>query len=237
MSDLTHCTHLNSIVDDYKTGDTICTFCGLILNERGAFESLTKFQGTSEDQITSPLDKYHMILIDFCHNACIPIKLALIAHQLYQKTRKEKNLALVTNSTRQLLFCSMYVVLHNHGSSFTLREIAAHSNIDLSTLSRLIRLFFDDHLSMETYPTAVDIVERLCANVQIERRKSLIILKNVEEFEKQNSSGLHPSTIASGFVFNYAKTNGINLSLEKICSVAGISSVSVKRFLKRFNLK
>ena len=31
----------------------------------------------------------------------------------------------------------MYVTFHNNGSSFTLRELSAHCNIDLPTLTRL----------------------------------------------------------------------------------------------------
>ena len=233
------CSHANTI-DDHRTGDVLCIQCGLVLQERIAFESPTKF-GVSEKSNQKlatdiAVNSYHLMLINFCFNAGLPLKLACTAYELYKRTRKEQDLVLISNSTRNHLFASMYVTLHNNGSSFTLRELSAHCNIDLPTLTRLTRTIFDKHMNIETYPMASNIIERLCANLQIERRKSIEIVQNVQDFEIEHSLGLNPATIAAAFVHLYVKKEKIDLKLKTICEMVGISTVSVKRFLNRFKL-
>ena len=89
------------------------------------------------------IDSYHLMLIDFCFNASLPVNLALTAYNLYKKNRNQRKLNLITNNTKELLFAAMYITLHNSGSSYTLKEIVAHSNTDVKTLSRLTKIYFE----------------------------------------------------------------------------------------------
>ena len=101
MSGIKFCTHKLTI-DDYCTGDTICEQCGLILEERSCFsDAPQKVQtNTLMPDGTHAVDKYHMMLIDFTFNACLPSKLALAAYDLYKKNRKERKLTLISNNTK-----------------------------------------------------------------------------------------------------------------------------------------
>ena len=83
------CSHANTI-DDHRTGDVLCIQCGLVLQERIAFESPTKF-GVSEKSNQKlatdiALNSYHLMLINFCFNAGLPLKLACTAYELYKRT-------------------------------------------------------------------------------------------------------------------------------------------------------
>ena len=232
-----NCSHYET-VDDYHTGDLICTSCGLVLQEKLPFEfPINHNQEETKLASESAVNSYHLMLIDFCFNASVPLKLATAAYELYKQTRKDRDLTLITNNTRAHLFASMYVTLHNHGSSFTLREIAAHCNIDLRTLTRLTRTIYDQYMNIESYPLASNIIQRLCANLQIERKRTLQIFKNVQDFETKHCLGLNPATVSAAFVHLYARSNMPDLTLKMICDMSGISTVSVKRFLNRFKLQ
>ena len=231
-----HCIHDNTI-DDHRTADTICLSCGVIIDERLSFHLpyQEKDSFVSEELYTE--DKYHQYLQDFCFNAGLPLNLALDAYNLYKKNHKELKLTRITNNTKSLLFSAMFVTLHNKGSSFSLSEMLPHCEADFKTLSRLTRVYFDKHLEEETYPSASDLIGRLCANLQINRKESMNIQRSVNRFEKLVSVGLNPSTISTAFVYHYACKKKMKLTLNEVCEMAGTSSISVKRFLRRYKIE
>ena len=90
----------------------------------------------------------------------------------------------------------MYITLNKVGISYTLKDIAAHCNSDVKTLSRLSTIDSEKHID-DTYPTASNLITRICANLQIDRKIAMDISKKVNDFENFISLGYNPSTIAS----------------------------------------
>ena len=238
MSCIKSCSH-EVTIEDHRTGDVVCELCALVVSEKMMISSYIGREPLLLKDEFNAIDSYHLMLIDFCFNASLPVNLALTAYNLYKKNRNQRKLNLITNNTKELLFAAMYITLHNSGSSYTLKEIVAHSNTDVKTLSRLTKIYFEKDMVDECYPSASNLIQRLCANLQIDRRNAMKIFKAVSSFEEKVSIGLNPSTIATAFVYQHIEKHPMNITitLQDICEMAGTSPVTVKRFLHRFKME
>ena len=229
------CSH-SITIDDHRTGDILCQSCGLVLGERMFFEDSETKEYPLMPQELEAIDKWHLMLIDFTFNAGLPVQHALTAYNLYKKSRNERKLNFLTNNTEDLLFAAMYITLNKVGISYTLKDIAAHCNSDVKTLSCLSTIYSEKHID-DTYPTASNLITRICANLQIDRKIAMEISKKVNDFENFISLGYNPGTIASGFIFKTSKNHGLSYTLQQICELAGASQSTVKRFMKKFNVE
>ena len=214
MSCIKSCSHSETI-EDHRTGDVICIFCALVVDEKIMIATNNQLELPIKEEKSNAVDKYHLILIDFCINAGLPTKFALTAYMLYQKTRIQRKKNMVTNNTKDLLFAAMYVTLHNAGSSYTLKEISAHSNTNVKTLSRLTKVYFDEDMMEDCYPSATDLVQRLCANLQINRKKAIGIHNcdcvkketNIRYAKELLSKGINPPFTPSDTLYNFSPSD------------------------------
>ena len=218
MSGIKFCPH-TSIIDDYHTGDSLCELCGLVMDERMILETEDGNEYPLMPQELEAIDKYHLMLIDFTFNAGLPVQHALTANNLYKKNRKEKKLNFATNNTEDLLYAAMYITLNKAGCHFTFKDMVAHCNSDIQTLRRLSQIYSEKHID-NIFPTASNLIVRLCANLQINRRKAIEIQKKVNDFENFISLGFNPSIVASAFIFKYSQIEKLTtqLTICKDCS-------------------
>lgn len=215
------CSHLNQVTD-MTCGDIICTDCGLVVDRVFTYSHVKvnedlKIRESKNDFLAELLEKLHLPHFITAHveaqlDAQVKIRAPsnlLIAQCLYQALAK-LNIPITSRD-----ICSV--------SGFSSKNIQADSCIKTANekdVSNIVFLEIDD------------IIDRICGKLSLSYKDCTLIKNSVQV----RYSGYNPSTVASSYIYLYCKQNKLKLKLKTICTVSGISCMSVHRFIKKHDL-
>ena len=116
---------------------------------------------------------------------------------------------------------------------YSFKELAAFSEVSAEAISHTHKKhFFDNASERLKFTLPSHIVLRFCAKTNIERQHAANILKEVLEAEKHTCWSQSAATVAGAKIYRYCLKHDIKISLEKISEVNGVSTSTLRRFLK-----
>lgn len=223
------CEHL-SLIDDFGTGDSVCTNCGLVMEEKfqvHTFENMSNFTYDDKESILESL-------IDFTWNAHLPCKYANQAFDMYKKKCTHRRARDNSSHNYTLAFAAMYTVLHMNKASHSLREISKLTGISDASLSRAVNSNFAEFITDGIHPLSTDLCNRICSTFNIpnfwilEIMKRLEILENIAEF-----ASLPPSTLLGALLLQLQSDGKINIDQKDICTQLSVTLATLKKHKKK----
>lgn len=233
---LTLCNHSETI-DDYSTGDCICTKCGTVIGERmpifdnqysrdeNEFQKCNVFVRNTENLECKKLE----YLLNITGNAGLPDKYAFKALSLYEN--RSKSMSTRNRANKVLLTCSLYLTLSMEKSFFTLKELSAFTEYCPRTLAKGLKQLKLSALDKMTYPQGGSVVERICGKLEINPVHIQKLKYLVEEFQIISCSSVTPQTMAASFIYLYCKSRKL-VDINLVCKISGSSTTSINRFLR-----
>ena len=242
------CSHATSIVSE---GFHVCTTCGVCLedqvysgidiNPRKDFTYGDKEEETdagAEQTTRAGKNEDLQTLLNLCSNANLPTRYAHSSFEVFSKIKQDLVGASSSDkkskkprSFRPLLFATFYYILQKEDSSFTLREMTGlcevPANIIGSAFNRYVRK------SVQLLPS--QLATRFCAKLAVPKNIQKEVLKTLAHYERLTDCALNPASVTAGVIYWFVKKNKLPLKLKIICSVCGVSAVSVSRFIRRFS--
>lgn len=213
------CSHINQITDA-TVGDEICTDCGLVIDRVFIFPNKEKnFRNFSIDD-----DNFLVELLEKLH---LPKNIA--SHVDKEFSRIGTSNARYTNlSVAQCL----YRTAAKLGLPITARDICAVSGFSSKKILEESFTCIQEQDSSIICISIDDILEKVCSRLCICYKVFTLIKKSV----KIRYSGFNPATVATAYIYLYCKKNLKSIKLKDICSISGISCMSVHRFIKKNDL-
>lgn len=213
------CSHINQITDA-TVGDEICTDCGLVIDRVFIFPNKEKnFRNFSIDD-----DNFLVEVLEKLH---LPKNIA--SHVDKEFSRIGTSNARYTNlSVAQCL----YRTAAKLGLPITARDICAVSGFSSKKILEESFTCIQEQDSSIICISIDDILEKVCSRLCICYKVFTLIKKSV----KIRYSGFNPATVATAYIYLYCKKNLKSIKLKDICSISGISCMSVHRFIKKNDL-
>ena len=234
------CQH-EDIIFDSVTGDQICCQCALVVQNSIIMGiDLPYSHHESEPYILEQnLRKEYIMMLDFVKNACLPERYAELAFKKYQSIFGNLNIScLQSDVISARVHSCLYEILHENGSGYTLKEICAISGVSSQLLSQTHkRLFFSKGHQASTFLRPSMLIHRFSAKAGLSRRDACLVMKNLEVDEKTMCFMNTPALIACVYIYKYCTRSNKNVPLSILCEIAGVSQISVMRFLKNESLK
>jgi transcription initiation factor TFIIIB Brf1 subunit/transcription initiation factor TFIIB len=223
----TSCLHEG--VDDYTAGVRVCTLCGLVLEEQLYMPSFEHTQHVYCADYNNNLENAtRAFLLDVCdrmHIYSVIISEVIDYMQYISTCFKEQNKRFRRN---ELAAYSLYYILQKQCVSRTMKDVAHHSGIPQKNLCAI-----ESHIPKPpTTFVVLDVIEKYCSMLNIAFFDAAIIKCQIIKW-KDEIETLHPTTIAATFIYMYAKTRCLNISMKSICDVCQVTSPNVHKIVRR----
>lgn len=208
------CQHLNEVVDE-REGNITCIDCGLVMENYFSSKSL------SEANLASPEYKYVNYLKDLfdklnISQVYIP-DILKVFNERYEHKKKTQN-----------LLCCALEILNNNRIPVCVKEF------EYFTGYRQEEIFKNQNSNSKILIPMEECFEKYCKLLNLSFTQYKDIYKCYLSHKK---SGHQPLTIIGGFIYQYVRKLDINIQLEDIASLLGISKLSILRFCKNeFNI-
>lgn len=212
------CSHINQITDTYS-GDFICTDCGLVIDRVFIFpekEKNSENPSIGDDFLAELLEKLHL-----SKNFATFVNSELSA--IDRANAKHSHLSVAQ---------SLYRAAAKLGLPITARDICAVSGFSSKKIQEESNSQLQRENSSIICISIDNILEKLCGMLCIGFRDFTLIKKSVEI----RYSGFNPATVATAYLYLYCKKNLKSIKLKDICTISGISCMSVHRFIKKNDL-
>ena len=219
------CRH-SQTVDDYTTGDCICSECGLVVEN---ILSPASFQASTK--ISACQFRISEFLKDICAN--MQIADCVISHAVDRYNMIEKQLRKEKKGEKWhhiMAAYSLYETLDKLKIKKAPHEIALYSGISVKELfalqaSGIIPLMQND-------PTSY--VDRYCAYLNLEYSHAFLIKEIVQ---KLDITGSYTSNcIVAVSIYLYCREKGIKKSLKEICETCTISPSNVHKVIRKIKI-
>jgi transcription initiation factor TFIIIB Brf1 subunit/transcription initiation factor TFIIB len=221
-----------SFVDDYRQGDTICTQCGLVVQERfivdDYFYNATSYE--DHEEIMYPDEGYnysnyniHRKMEAACIQLSVPQSIQDAARTMFDTVRKNK--CFKGNPLNALVGCCIYLSYNTSsclGISREMKDICIPLGIDMSSFHKTLKSVYDilPHLSREIVSNTnsdgilrkIQTIECIPENMRWSVKKEVDILESIRQ--KNNIlMGSSPSVI--NYVLIYVACEILNIAVDK----------------------
>lgn len=209
------CQHLNEITDT-RSGDVICTSCGLVLDLYYINSS------NHNEQFYDKNIALHNSVYDYLCEMLERLNISKrYLHEIISLFN-EKYKFYSTKSKHVLIAYCCYQILNENNVSVSIKNISAVTGFSCEEIYKMqddICLSFDVNNALEKY----------CNMLYLSFKDYSVIKESLSLFAV---TGHHPLTLISAAIYRYCLNKEINRSLDNICEVTGISKISVQRYLR-----
>lgn len=198
------CDHSYPVIDEHE-GTTVCCDCGKVLDEHLYVHPILENNQEIKNTVTDEKSN------SSTKNEAMEIlnRLNLSSDILNQLSEEKQN---VNN---------LYNII-NKNSVVTTKEFCAASGMNNKKLVKLNQnKVIDTNINL--------LLEKYCTLLELSYRDYTLIKA---ELEKRQASGHPPLTIIGFYIFQYCKKHSIKKFMKNICSVLGISVISIQRYQK-----
>lgn len=212
------CSHQNEIID-YHEGTIVCTDCGIIKDfyfENTINPIIPQVENNSYGEIENVLDRLH-----------IPDQFSnIINNNLSSRITKKSRISRIDNtrykkiSSVKKIATEIYNVVNQSNSILLLKDILNLSHLE----PKQIKSCDITIINLD------EILERYTRKFDLNYKTFLQLKEKVSQF---NNTGFQPLTIIASVIYLYHIEIGKKISMKKIASLLGISSISIQRFIKK----
>jgi|YelNatPaOPRAMG01_1025707.scaffolds.fasta_scaffold20455_4 transcription initiation factor TFIIIB Brf1 subunit/transcription initiation factor TFIIB len=204
------CQHVNQI-DDPREGITVCTTCGLVINDQFfQYEDVKKetFQETTklQNDILEILER-----LNFSRN-----HVESIEKNIREITYKGKRA-----SKKEVLAASVYKSLNKESNVLSIKDVEAVSGVSKKKINNL-----DSSIHILK---AENVLEKYCNLNNLDYKNYTVIKENMYRYK---ILGHNPLTLVGSVIYMHCRKNKIKTSMKKISETLGISTISIQRFIK-----
>lgn len=208
------CQHVRDITDQHE-GTIICIDCGVVKDvvydikfyEHSNFEKINSF-----DEVENILDQLH-----------IPRQYSEIINSSIYTKKKKARLSLKSlqkTSSIKKIVTAIYNNVNEKHSNLLLKDITNFSHLEPSQIRSKDILIVN----------VEEILERYTKKFDLDFKSTSAIKEKISQF---NNTGYQPLTIIGGIIYLYHIEIKKKISMKKIATVLGISSISIQRFIKK----
>lgn len=208
------CLHENDVTDQHE-GTLICTDCGIVKDVVFYNEPTmnTNFKKSNcFDEVENILDQLH---ISKQYSDVINSSIYKKKTKIQLPTRNVQK----TSSIKKIV-TAIYNKVNEKSSNLLLKDIINFSHLEPSQIKSKDILI----INLE------EILERYTKKFNLDFKSTLLIKKKISQF---NNTGYQPLTIIGGVIYLYHTEMRKKISMKKIATVLGISSISIQRFIKK----
>ena len=223
------CNHTRT-VDDYNTGDTVCTECGLCLN--GIF--LSSYDHSKQSQPVANCALIRDFIADVCVRASIPEFLIDYSVWVYKTLLPQLAQTKYASSRKNNMVAAfaIYESSIRHQVPRSTQEISFFSGVPSTDLWAIERALHDN--TSDAPPSQY--VERFCQWLGIQYFPHQTIIKEIVD----NLYGMRDSRsncIVATVIHLYCVEHGLNHTLKKICETCAVSGTSVQKLIRKIDYK
>jgi len=198
------CEHSYPVIDEHE-GTTICCDCGKVLEEQMFMYPIQN--NIKEENIKYTKDKFNPSLKKDAMEVLDRLNLSSdIINQLPEEKQNVNNLYNIINKNLVV----------------TTKEFCAATGINNKKLVKL-----NQNKVIDTNITLL--LDKYCTLLELSYRHYTLIKA---EIDNRPASGHPPLTIIGYYIFQYCRKNKIKKFMKTICSVLGISVISIQRYQK-----
>jgi|LakMenE01Jun11ns_1017340.scaffolds.fasta_scaffold00735_3 transcription initiation factor TFIIIB Brf1 subunit/transcription initiation factor TFIIB len=206
------CGHEN-VIDDTREGCSVCTDCGLVLEDKIFLPSYDEtyfhppFQTFENNQTKQEIT-------ELLHRINLPNTYSTqISKNCLKKKYKTKSIPFV-----------LYQTLNENGCPISLKEISAVSGLTNSEIYK----HQDNNDAIILRPE--EMLEKYCTILKLNFKEYSVIKENIKGSLKTGHNNL---TIIGANIYLYGKQNNLKLSIKLIAKTLNISCISIQRYIKK----
>lgn len=207
------CRHFNEIIDE-RSGDIICTSCGLVLD----------VVYTQAPQLTNSLTFKNGDIIDYLSEMLSRLNTPMSYLPFIIEMYSKRNKTFSAKDKYLLASCCCYEALNELGIMTSIKMIAAVTGYAVEEISKM-----SDNKSVINFELDA-LLEKHCKMLNLSFHDFSLIKKTIPS---EQSSGHNPLTIITAAIYNYCENQNPKIPLKTICTVTGISKISVHRYNRR----
>ena len=178
---------------------------------------------------TGELCRVNYEAINICERSHLPPIYAQDIVALYSEQKKKKIHSFKNCYSEKLLAVSFYEICKNESVPRTLKEISAFSDIPEDKLSSALKEYFP--FSEPIQPQ--QIIHRLAQNCGIPRRYAQRLKIFMDVYLPQcPPHSFSPITVAGAIIKIAKEILSLDISLQAISDICGVSTIGIRRFLK-----
>lgn len=200
------CSNSYEIIDS-RSGDYICTECGLVLDK--FYEIDEKLENSRK---CYPNQEYVFEVLE---------KLNLPGHIA---SYMQCNLNGRTDKQRSIIN-ELYRVLAMLKIPFSRKDLEAVSGVNSKQIFASAPKNTDNMVVIDVK----DVLERYCSKLNLPYEDYSLIKDSIPE----KNYGFNPATIASAYIYLHCKKKRKNIKLKDISEVTGVTCMSVHRFMRK----
>ena len=206
------CSH-EYIIDDEREGCSVCTECGLVLEEKLFLPGYNEknHNETFHDMSFKNIEKKKEIK-ELLHRINLP---DVFTSQVSKKS--------VQHSKKSIPYL-LYKTLNENGCPVSMKEISAVSGLTNCEIYKHQEkneiIIMKPELMLEKY----------CKILNLNFNAYSLIKKQMNELSK---TGHSPLTIIGANIYLYIKTNNLKIPMKLVARTLNISCISIQRYLKQ----
>ena len=200
------------VIDDHE-GTEVCIKCGKVLEMSLYYNSMPTFEIERKIEFS---DYYEYLL-----RLNAPSNLVGYCEKIAETFQTKRNKIGIV----------LYITLLHNNIPRTLKEISSITGFCTNELWKALTEYQEQTKDF-SFIHPVDITERCCKILELTFTDFCHISKLVKDVYNFNLNH-HPASIVGFAIFTHCKENKIKLSIRKISNALGISSISIRRLLKR----
>ena len=218
-----NCPHKNELSDTHD-GFIVCSDCGLVLDNIYDSSKQINFSSSISEIGNINLKKDSIdFVFEIMERLQVPQNYAFEVFDMIEKCSEHVLL------TESFITHCIYTTLQKIGVPFSLTDITSVTGLNSK---KFLKERKKNDSSSIIIIESIDILERLCKKLDLDFNQFTLIKENIPN----KICGYNPSTVAASYIYLYFRKNKIKKSLKDICFYAGVSCMSVQRYLKKNEL-
>jgi transcription initiation factor TFIIIB Brf1 subunit/transcription initiation factor TFIIB len=240
-----------AFVDVYSDGDTICTQCGLVVQERiivdDYFYNLRSFED-HEEIATEPTIAYNKDVDKkfkaINEHMLLPSSILQIAGDIFNTIREKQRFK--GQVLDNVIACSFYIAMQQHGVqgvSRSVREMCNALGLDMSVFTKTLKVIYDIcpqfNNPTKNASVSIDNLYRQIQSINVipndriwDIKKEVHILDNVR-IKRCVLMGSPPSVVNSILIFVACQKLGITLDKKQYIIEANICKATLDKHIRR----
>ena len=217
------CSHEKTI-DDYNTGDTICTDCGTVTFDK-IFDFVPNNTHSNEESDFN-FNEIFQFIKNVCDNMHLPNNIADETFSYYKKIlikMPKRKFPL-----KHLAAFSFYMTLNLMNCSRIPDEIEFYTGVSKKVFFK-IESFFP---SSQIYNNTTDLVNLYCSSLDLKFKDVFKISITVEEMSQFEN--IQPQSLIAYCIYEYSKCNGLDLPMDNIVVACQTSKSTLLRLIRKY---
>jgi len=228
------------LYDDYRTGDVICTHCGLVILERclGPYENSLIYKENYDNfpNENSLLIKLNVpsILLEIAEKSFLCDSAIKMAAEIYEKINKLKCFKKV--SSQICCAVSIFTACRKISAPRTFAEISNTSNIPVKIICKYYKIVANeiDEIKTLRFTNNSGLITRMITNFNL----PYMVEKEAEKYYndlKRKYPNKSPNTLTAASVYLSSQKYDINIDKNKIAEFIDIHPITLIQFLRIIN--